>query len=189
MKGKSHQLLGQYLVDRYMEDAPSRHIRAFLFGCIEPDRNPATYLKGSLHRQWLRGHNWGNSQTYMRRVAARLENRKKMRLLDYYSLGKLIHYTTDAFTYAHNPEFPSDLKEHNEYERNLQDYFLENIEKLPALQSIVSPSVMDTIHSYHKEYRHLPRGIHSDARYAVAVCCSVLAQILANPLLLQKSLA
>lgn len=47
MRGKSHRCLGNYLVQRYMGDAPQSHIKAFLLGCIEPDRNPATYLKGS----------------------------------------------------------------------------------------------------------------------------------------------
>lgn len=57
MRGKSHRCLGQYLVEHYMENIPGRYVKAFLVGCIEPDRNPVTYLKGSLRFQWLRGHN------------------------------------------------------------------------------------------------------------------------------------
>ena len=52
MRGKSHKTLGKYLADKYMTAVPKRYIQAFLLGCIEPDRNPATYLKGSVRRQW-----------------------------------------------------------------------------------------------------------------------------------------
>lgn len=178
MKGKSHALLGRYLVQRYMDQTPNRHVRAFLIGCIQPDRNPATYLKGSLRRQWLRGHNWGNAQRYMQRVCIRLEKRKKLRLFDYYTLGKLIHYTTDAFTYSHNEAFTSSLKIHNRYEQSLQDYFLRNINSLPALRPINEPSVMDTIRSYHKDYLRRPCSIYTDACYALTVCCSILTLML-----------
>ena len=42
MRGKSHRCLGKYLVQHYMSDTPERYVKAFLLGCIEPDRNPAT---------------------------------------------------------------------------------------------------------------------------------------------------
>ena len=107
MRGKSHRCLGKYLVQHYMSDTPERYVKAFLLGCIEPDRNPATYLKGSIRCQWLRGHNYRNARRFMRAISARLERKEKLNLFDYYTLGKLIHYTTDAFTYAHNDTFPT----------------------------------------------------------------------------------
>ena len=107
MRGKSHRCLGKYLVQHYMSDTPERYVKAFLLGCIEPDRNPATYLKGSIRCQWLRGHNYRNARRFMRAISARLEKKEKLGLFDYYTLGKLIHYTTDAFTYAHNDTFPT----------------------------------------------------------------------------------
>ena len=107
MRGKSHRCLGKYLVQHYMSDTPERYVKAFLLGCIEPDRNPATYLKGSIRCQWLRGHNYRNARRFMRAISARLERKETLKLFDYYTLGKLIHYTTDAFTYAHNDTFPT----------------------------------------------------------------------------------
>ena len=52
MRRKSHKLLGEYLAREYMTDIPKSYVCAFLIGCVEPDRNPATYLKGSLKFQW-----------------------------------------------------------------------------------------------------------------------------------------
>lgn len=180
MRGKSHQHLGRYLADRYMTTLPRRYIKAFLIGCIEPDRNPATYLKGSVRRQWLRGHNWGNAQNYMQRVATRLENRRKLKLLDYYSIGKLIHYTTDAFTSAHNEEFGSDLQDHRKYEEELQNHFLGYLSEGPEFWTDAKRPVMDTIRSYHSDYIHRPVNIHTDSRFAIIVCCMVLTRIFAR---------
>lgn len=175
MRGKSHRLLGKYLVEHYMQDVPERCQKAFLFGCIEPDRNPATYLKGSIHYQWLRGHNYCNAQQFMRHIAWRLERKQKLNLFDYYTLGKLIHYTTDAFTYAHNDTFPTDLSEHRDYEAALQEHFLRYIGSNPTVTPPSARSIMEAIYRYHREYCTLPANIHTDAKYALRACCCVLA--------------
>ena len=67
MRRNSHVQLGSFLARNYMRNVPKSCVYAFRFGCIEPDMNPATYLKGSLHIQRLRGHNFNNSEKYMKR--------------------------------------------------------------------------------------------------------------------------
>lgn len=177
MKCKSHALLGRYLVRQYLEEASSLQIRAFLIGCIEPDKNPATYLKGSLRCQWLRGHNWGNAQRYMQRITNRLERCRKMRFWDFYSLGKLVHYITDAFTYAHNEEFTANLKDHQAYEQKLQTYFLWYLGGLPTVRFRCGTSLMDTIRYHHSCYLRLPISIYTDAHFSITVCCCILAML------------
>ena len=180
MKGESHKLLGRYLIQQYMEQAPRRYSKAFLIGCIEPDRNPVTYLKGSIRSQFLRGHNWGNSQRYMFRLGRRLENRRRLHLLDFYALGKLIHYTTDAFTYAHNEEFEKNLKQHNAYELDLQNYFLDL--RTGGLDANYAPgtSVTETIQKYHQDYSQAPMNRNTDIRFAVSVCSAVFHKLLSR---------
>lgn len=179
MRGRSHRQLGRYLVQRYMANVPKRYVRAFLIGCIEPDRNPATYLKGSLRQQWLRGHNWGNAQNYMQRIASRLETKRRWNMLDYYTMGKLIHYTTDAFTSAHNAEFGPSLEDHREYEVALQNHFLGYISQNPEFWTDAQHPVMDTIRSYHHDYIRRPTNIHTDTRFAIIVCSMVLTRLFA----------
>ena len=77
MRGKSHLCLGHYLTQHYMDSLPQRYRKAFLVGCIEPDRNPMTYFKGSLRSQWMRGHNYNNASHFMQRISRRLENKEK----------------------------------------------------------------------------------------------------------------
>lgn len=181
MRGKSHRYLGQYLVDHYLQDATSLQKNAFLIGCVEPDRNPATYLKGSIRCQWLRGHNYRNARRFMRSISRRLEKKEHLNLYDYYTLGKLIHYTTDAFTYAHNDTFSSRLADHREYEAALQEHFLAYIQADPMVDTKVARSVMDAIYSYHQEYENQKAGIHIDSRFALAACCCVLAVLFPKP--------
>ncbi len=183
MRGKSHLCLGNYLIQHYMNDIPERHKKAFLMGCIEPDRNPVTYLKGSLRHQWLRGHNYLNARRFMRHISWRLEKKEKWNLFDYYTLGKLIHYTTDAFTYAHNDMFSTDLNDHREYEISLQEHFLDYMAQDPSVDPKIARTIMEAISSYHRQYQALPRDIHTDTRFALTACCCVLAVLFVKPIL------
>ena len=182
MRGQSHKCLGQYLAKQYMPDAPKRYIRAFLAGCVEPDKNPATYLKGSIRFQWLRGHNYRNARRYMGRLSRRLENRSRLRLLDYYAMGKLIHYTTDSFTSAHNAGFPARLEFHRAYEAELQNYFLSFLSRNPQPAAIACRDIMDAIRSQHRLYSRYPADIRTDTRFAFTTCCAVTQSLLAKPL-------
>ena len=183
MRGKSHISLGHYLIKHYMPDLPQRHANAFLLGCIEPDRNPATYLKGSLRFQWLRGHNYRNAQRFMRRISLRLEEKETLNLLDYYTLGKLIHYTADAFTYAHNETFPENLSDHRIYEVKLQNYFLNYLQRDPQVDVRLARNIMEGIGSYHREYSSKTTNIHRDSRFALQACCCVLTILLTPKLI------
>lgn len=184
MRGKSHIYLGKYLVEHYMTDISQPCVRAFLLGCIEPDRNPVTYLKGSLRCQWLRGHNYQNARRFMRKISQRLEKKKdSLNLYDFYTLGKLIHYTTDAFTYAHNSTFQTNLGDHREYEVALQEHFLHYIQKDPAVDPQTARTIMEAIYRYHNEYESLDADIFIDSKFALTACCCVVAILFAKPIL------
>ena len=51
MTSKSHYYFGLYLLSAELYCAESTKRTAFLCGCVEPDLNPGTYLKGSLYGQ------------------------------------------------------------------------------------------------------------------------------------------
>ena len=183
MRGKSHRCLGQYLAQHYMTDVPKPYVKAFQLGCIEPDRNPITYLKGSFRCQWLRGHNYRNARRFMREISWRLEKKDKLNIYDYYTLGKLIHYTTDAFTYAHNETFPTDLADHKKYEDALQEHFLEFMAQDPEVDILVARSIMGAICCYHREYEQLESNIQNDSKFALNACCCVLALLFVKPII------
>jgi len=178
MRRKSHQQLGRYLAQQYLSHLPRNHLRAFCLGCVEPDWNPATYLKGSLRHQWLRGHNYPNARHFMGRIARRLEGKQRLSLADCYTLGKLIHYTADAFTQVHNAGSGTCLAQHRQYEAALQTHFLQYLQQLPQVEVLSAPSIMEALSRAHVQYQQQEPHIRTDARFALNACCCVLAVLL-----------
>ena len=177
IKTHSHRMLGKHLASIYFTQTPRRYTLAFLTGCIQPDRNPVTYLKGSIHHRMLHGHNWTNSQKYMQRICRRLERRKKLWLWDFYTLGKLIHYVTDAFTFTHNDWFDRDILTHRYYETDLEVHFLKSLKNYNAPHPQTCENVMDAIRNYHAEYRQFPVSMLADCRYSILVSSMVVAML------------
>ena len=95
-------------------------------------------------------------------------------------MGKLIHYTTDDFTYAHNESFGTKLSDHRAYEHDLQDHFLDYLENPPLVELPELSSVMDSIQAYHQDYERHPVGIRTDSHFALTACCCVLSFLVAN---------
>lgn len=180
MRAASHRKLGIYLAEHYMPHLPRKYLQVFLIGCTQPDKNPATYLKGSMRNRWLHGHDYTSAQRYMRRLIKRLQKSKKWHLSDYYALGKLIHYTADAFTFAHSDAFSGDISAHRRYERLHQKHFLQRLNQRPTACPAVSHSPMEMIRLYHELYCKSPRGIRTDIDFCIGVS-SLLMQLLTCP--------
>lgn len=123
MTTKSHYDFGNYLLKNYVQFNSDSANTAFLLGCVEPDVNVATYLRGSLSYQFLRGHNYPNLMPYVKMLHKKLQHCVKKDFVYYYRIGKLVHYLTDAFTYPHNSIFTGNLHEHIRYEQELESRF------------------------------------------------------------------
>lgn len=180
MRAKTHRLLGQFLAERYLTKTPQRCVHAFLTGCTEPDKNPTTYLKGSLRHRWLHGHDYTNAKRYMRRMIARLEQKRRWNLLDYYTLGKLIHYTADAFTAVHADSFDGNLFQHRHYECQLHRYFRAHLILHPDRCPHIHGSVMETIRYYRRQYRKFPPSVRTDTDYCIGVSCLIIGMLMAR---------
>lgn len=173
MLGRSHHCLGLFLADRYLSGIPCQYRSAFLLGCVQPDRNPLTYLKGSLRYQTLRGHNYENARRYIRRLSCRLERRRKWSILDYYSLGKLIHYVADSHTYVHNGFSYEGLYFHRSYEAQLQSYFLEHLNHCSDIHILWTDHIETALRQYHIQYCQEMPSIHTDTKYILSACSCV----------------
>ena len=122
MQKRSHKLLASTLLSAQDGFSARRFELAFLFGSFQQDCNPLTYLKGSRRARNLRGHNYSNSQPYIASRIAKLQNRQRWTMWQYYTLGKLTHYLADAFTYPHNENYTESLIAHRQYEDDLRSY-------------------------------------------------------------------
>lgn len=135
MKTEDHKMLGRYLADRWLRGAAPRGRAAFLFGCIWPDRNWLSYVRGSLSKRFLHGHHYENAKGYVDRMVKKLYRRLRFRLslrvIDYFRLGVMVHYLADMFTYAHHSWFDGTMRAHSAYESRLHQCLLQVRERLP----------------------------------------------------------
>ena len=180
MKLEGHTGLGHYLIKRYLSHVSPMERSAFLLGCQWPDRNPTTYLKGSIKYTWFRGHNFENAQKFMTTLCSRLDRKILSGFYDYYSLGKLIHYIADSFTYCHNSLFNGTLTEHRAYEVKLQKLFPEYLHDHLSPALIYDDSPIDTILSHHSDYLRMPQNPDTDSEYTVRVSCAIMELLLSK---------
>jgi len=165
MQKRSHKLLAATLLESQAGFRARRFELAFLFGSFQPDCNPFTYLRGSLHGQGLHGHNFSSTRTYISRHIQKLQRRQRWHLWQYYTLGKLTHYLADAFTYPHNDHFPEGLLDHHRYETDLRRY-LEGYLGQRRLQALRCRDLLDAIEDLHRQYlTDEGAGLGLDARY------------------------
>ena len=178
MKSCSHKLFGLVMVRNIFPKADYLYVKAFLIGCVEPDYNFITYLRGSVKYDTFRGHNYENSFECMRRIAVKLMKKSVWGMVDYYRFGKLTHYILDAFTYPHNSIFSGNIMEHREYESRLAPKFNLGIMYFDwDIQYNNISDIMSFIDKYHSEYLKETPGIEQDIKYSVnaaAIAASVL---------------
>ena len=168
MRTESHLQLGKTLLQSWPQASLSQRV-AFLLGCIEPDLNAFTYLRGFLRDGHARGHNFHNILPSMIHLAARLEVSGLCAPCDAYRLGKLMHYVVDAFTYTHNEAFQGSIAAHNRYEKKLEAHFLDMLSSQGAVPSPVRGGFLTLLCDQHQHYLNETPGIDTDTRFALHV--------------------
>lgn len=176
MNYNSHRMIASFLSCTFLQHADTVHKKLFYIGCVIPDRNPVTYLKGSFRHKIFHGHHWHNASEYIEKLSVILEKRDRFNSLDYYTLGKLIHYIADAFTYPHNAHYTGNLKEHKNYELLLEPFI--NRQCTHALtMSEFNCSLRELICNYRLSYILAGSGIQTDAVYIHNICIAILLHL------------
>lgn len=173
MKTIDHLLLGQYLCKQYETPALRRHRRIFLFGCVEPDYNVFSYLRGMQHYEKFRGHNAENSFAFLSACMARFNQHGISSIWDFFRLGTMLHYVADAFTAPHNRFWKGSLLEHIVYENALHPVFKAMLKAPPAFEI---PEAKDIL--LHQHYCVGPHSMETDCYYILTVCASLLQKYL-----------
>ncbi len=178
MKQESHRRLGRYLMEQVQRQPKRRHSTAFFIGCVEPDRNPLSYLKGSLRAKWFYGHNYQNADRWIFRSIRRLQSKERWNLFDYYRLGKLIHYTSDAFTYVHNNCFDEPIHAHRAYENDLQALFFQRLQECRARYDAKLRDIAEMLRTAHEQYLSAAADIRRDCQYILDMTSRIFCQLL-----------
>lgn len=169
MKTADHLLLGQYLVERCGTPHLRCHRRAFLLGCVEPDYNVFSYLRGMRYYEKFRGHNAENSSAFLSHCFTDFEGHTLHSAWDYFRLGTMIHYAADAFTAPHNNFWTGTLSEHCAYEAALHQKFERMLatahpEQIPYWEYAL----------LHRSYCREAHGMETDFQYILTACLSLL---------------
>jgi len=107
------------------------------------------------------------------RLVRRLKRSHRRNILNFYRLGKLMHYVSDAFTYSHNPGFGGQIKGHHYYEKNLADCFRSQPFRDAALPKGKSDSAERIFLDAHRQYTETAAGLSTDLDYILKVTGSV----------------
>ena len=177
MKKKDHLLLGRFLLAK--KEAPSGSIkrRLFLFGCVEPDINPFTYMRGSVRHQFLQGHNEENAREHFQKVLEKL-NRSGVRTpWQWFTLGTLIHYAADSFTFPHNKSlFPGSLADHVAYELQLHALFPQYLSAMAGSWGFLTVH-HQSLEALRKRYLYEAGSAGTDCRYILAAAEWIYRQL------------
>ncbi len=175
MKKKDHLMLASFILDLASSSVLSLHRTAFTTGCIEPDLNVFSYLRGSRKEKKFHGHNAGNCRAHLEKLLEKIERRGLTSGYDCFLLGVTVHYIADSFTAVHNTEILDvDVKTHLEYENRLHEELTEALRK-PFIfeQNMLSTSLKDYVNDNHHAYSASAPSEGNDCTYIVKTCCAV----------------
>lgn len=182
MIAKDHSLLGEFLAQRMIKNTSPLAAPLFVTGCVFPDHNPVTYLRGLYMGHPLKTHFPFLSRPEILRLCDKLENRKKLHLWDYYTLGVLMHYVADAFTYTHNEHYNGNMLEHARYEHiQLHQTFAQYLtgEFRPELCHIDCRQTIGHVFSeLHDSYMETEPAALCDAKYICQAGTMICARVL-----------
>lgn len=178
MQTKDHLYIGKYAVDNSIPIKFS-HRTAFIAGCVEPDINPVSYIKGSLSKKTLGGHNYDNSRKYMARTIQSLSCKATWNTLDYFYFGRVIHYVIDSFTYPHNNVFKGSIRNHSRFEAELHQVVTSYIgsENKYPLYNLSITDFTAFITSFHSRYIRSCGSLETDCYY-ISCMTAIIARLL-----------
>lgn len=167
MNKASHFYLAKYITKHFLQDQPLLYRLAFIAGSIEPDLNPVTYLRGFKTVERFRGHNYLNVAPTIEHLTFELNYDGQYDFHTFYFLGKLAHYTTDAFTFPHNNTFKGRIRDHIWYERILQEHFKQFLEvsKYAHIKERDLQTIFSMIAARHEAYMKTPTSLDVDIAY------------------------
>lgn len=130
----------------------------------------------------LRGHNFSNAAPSILETIQKLQQKREWRLREYYQLGKLIHYVTDAFTFAHNEAFGKSIRGHRRYEFRLHSYFERFLAcSKPVPQAGAELSAIEYLIAKHRQYSQASTGPRTDTHYILKTTSLVFSRLLPDP--------
>ncbi len=184
METKDHLILADAILSVSSDPILIKNRSAFTFGCVEPDYNPLTYLRGIVKHKNFYGHHASHLKPYILNSISSFKAKGIHSVADCFFLGTLTHYISDSFTYPHTEQFVGSINDHVDYEKKFHLAFSERIHKITADFKKI-PSVSSWSNAQ-KLYLSLPPSVTKDLSYISSVCLSTVSELLSASLPLQS---
>lgn len=114
----------------------------------------------------------------MEKLFRKISDTEQDGVLFYYRIGKLVHYLTDAFTCPHNSMFKGTIKEHVDYEKLLEQFFLEELKDCTFKpQKWFRTELWRKVSGKHDRYMLEEAGIMTDIRFTMEIIPSVVMSL------------
>lgn len=162
MNTKDHYILAKEISGSLKNFGGKLKRLAFIAGCIAPDMNPFTYIKG---------HRFNDRCQSLKMIL-------KSGKISVYNTGVIIHYIGDCFTFTHNSGFKGSLNEHIEYENHLHTFINRDFRrfagKIHIPENISLPELFQKLHD---EYLRNKSSCENDCRYIYTACTEITARL------------
>ncbi|MFQ7001639.1 MAG: zinc dependent phospholipase C family protein [Clostridium sp.] len=179
MKTIDHKTLVYLLLSKNINENLNLFEKAFVFGCIEPDINILTYMKGSIKfKKLFCGHTRKHSLDYILKNLEYLNKQEKLNIFDFYKLGKIMHYIADSFTYPHTENFKGNIIEHTNYENKLHLFLEENKLKFKVNKNNDFQDLKKYLLDNQEKYNNQNMSIENDLKFIVNICSGITNAII-----------
>lgn len=181
MRKKSHISLAIGLMDKLQLQDTLNHKLTFCIGSILPDCKPSFLTTPHTFTR-----TYEDVKVKIERFIEKMEHMDSFGYRNCITLGEIIHYIADYFTFPHNEHYDGNLKDHCYYERDLKfalRHFLQSEEVMEIRKEIkvhrTKEELFQFIEETHMKYRQKKSIVLEDCRYIVHVCMEVVASIVA----------
>ncbi len=178
MKTETHYKLALMLCDRCFSCLSAAQRKRFILGCVEPDINPFSYLRGFKTHPFF-GHDWPNAKSF---IVSSLE-RLSVGQTGSYWFGVLTHYLCDAFTNPHNSGVFGGVRQHTIYEKRLHSFVLQSSNRLGSNIKLTNGSLVDWIVKLHNRYEKTEQSFVTDADFIISAVQATSAVFERNQML------
>lgn len=179
MQTIDHKTLAYLLLSKNTNEKLNIFEKSFIFGCIEPDINFLTYMKGGIkYKKSFCGHTRKHSLDYILRILEYLQKQEKLNIIDFYRLGKIIHYIADSFTYPHTENFKGNIIEHMKYEKQLHSLLEENKLKIKINKNNDFKDLKKYLLDNQKKYNKQNMEIKNDLKFIINICSVITNAII-----------
>ena len=181
MRKKSHIAVAAFLSRELQLEELTKYRKSFYLGSILPDLTPSIVTEPHQF-----GITFENLKTKMQEISQISDAEEQQRSL-WRSIGVILHYLADYFTFPHNDSYTGNLKDHCVYEGDLKHQMRAYVASRDArvifekqcrimTESVSLADLFENIEKAHREYMnqgsvHTPKD---DCRWILTVCSGVL---------------